>query len=462
MKKEMLFGHHILNYQEEMLRDIKELMSIPSVCSTPVEGHPFGEKSSEALQCILEMAKGMGFPTTNVGNYAGDARYGEGTSFIDIMAHVDVVPAGEGWNTAPYTLTLKDGMLYGRGIADDKGEAVVALYCMKALKDAGITGNYCLRTVFGCGEEIGSNDLDIYYEDQNFPVMGFTPDCNYGVCIAEKGVYRFTMTAAHPAASVVKSFEAGTTVNSVPAKADARICCTEEQYQKLVQAAGARNDILISKTDDCVCIHVDGKASHAMEPERGDNAASKLICLLAQIFSPEEMGYLLSFGAEKINTEYYGTSMGLQMQDEPSGPLTFNLGMVSIKDDQAAFSVDLRFPVTTTKETILTLLDKATEGYPIEMKETNYLAPLYVSKDQPLITTLCDSYEAVMGEKCDIYSTGGGTYARHSNNACVAFGAIFTDMPSNIHGPNEQMSLAHFLDHAQICLEAMYRLFTGK
>lgn len=460
MSKKMLFGHHILDYQEEMLNDIKKLMSIPSVCNEPSEGHPFGEKSSEALHCILSMAERMGFPIINVGNYAGDARYGNGTEFIDVMTHVDVVPAGEGWNTDPYALTITDGMLYGRGIADDKGAALVALYCMKALKDAGITGNYCLRTVFGCGEEIGSNDLDIYYKEQTFPVMGFTPDCSYGVCSAEKGIYHFQLTAAHPNSSVIKGFEAGEYVNSVPAKAKALIQCSEEQYLQLLRLAQENTDICVSKEQDFVCIHSNGKASHAAEPELGSNAASKLICLLAQVFSPEDMGPLFAFGAEKIRVEYNGASLGLQMQDEPSGPLTINLGIISIKEGNSVFSFDMRFPVTKSKEEIVAQLEKAIEAYPIAMREINCLAPLYLNTATPLVSTLSQAYESVTGKSCHIYSTGGGTYARHSNNACVAFGPIFTNTPSNAHGPNEHVSMDHFLTHAQICLEAMYRLFT--
>ena len=56
---------------------------------------------------------------------------------MDVLTHVDVVPAGDGWDTDPFQMVIKDGMAYGRGVSDDKGAAIVALYCLKALKDAG-------------------------------------------------------------------------------------------------------------------------------------------------------------------------------------------------------------------------------------------------------------------------------------------------------------------------------------
>ena len=58
---------------------------------------------------------------------------------LDILAHLDVVPAGEGWQvTEAFEPVVKDGNLYGRGTADDKGPAVAALYAMRAVKELGI------------------------------------------------------------------------------------------------------------------------------------------------------------------------------------------------------------------------------------------------------------------------------------------------------------------------------------
>ena len=72
-----------------------------------------------------------------------------------------------------------------------------------------------------------------------------------------------------------------------------------------------------------------------------------------------------------------------------------------------------------------------------------------------------EAYEAATGEPCVLYSTGGGTYARHTNNRAVGFGPEFPGTIDNhAHNCNEQISLENFFTHAQICLEAMYLLFT--
>lgn len=53
------------------------------------------------------MAKNMGFETENTDNYAGAVYYGTGTEYVDVLTHVDVVPAGDGWDTDPFQMVIK-------------------------------------------------------------------------------------------------------------------------------------------------------------------------------------------------------------------------------------------------------------------------------------------------------------------------------------------------------------------
>lgn len=467
MKQKLLFGDRINDYFEDILKDLETLTAIPSVCDTKSSHKPFGRPCQDALTWILGRAEALGLETVNTDNYAGHASYGDGSESIDVLTHLDVVPAGEGWDTDPFTAVRKDNRLYGRGTADDKGAAVAALYCLKALKDAGITGSRKLRAVFGCGEEIGSNDLDVYYESQGLPVMGFTPDCAYGICYAEKGILRVDLSCMHPESCVIKSFTAGTAVNAVPSTATAKIICNDARLKALEKLAETFPEISISQSeafsDSPAEIRCQGKAAHGAEPNLGVNAASCLIQFLHKAFSAEELGPLFTFAAEKIAMEYNGASLGISMSDEPSGSLTLNLGVVSAEDGHDILSLDIRYPVTSDKELIASCLAMTAAAYGITVTERAHTAPLYIPKDTPLISTLSASYEAVTGKPCTLYSTGGGTYARHCSNTAAGFGPIFPDEPgSNAHGPNEYIDLEHFRLHCQVCLEALYRMFTGR
>ncbi|MBU3876219.1 Sapep family Mn(2+)-dependent dipeptidase [Faecalicatena sp. AGMB00832] len=462
MKDQMLFGNKIDLYFDDILKDLAELIAIPSVCDAGAKGIPFGQPCADALDFILRTAEKLGLSVENVDGYAGEARLGEGEDYVDVLTHVDVVPAGDGWDTDPFEMIQKGNRLFGRGTADDKGSAVAALYALKALKDEHITGNYCLRAVFGCGEEIASEDLDVYYKRRGFPVMGFTPDCAYGICSSEKGILRVDFTALRTEKSVIRHIHAGNAVNAVPNQALAEIEWNPGKYELLVQSTQERPDFTVTKEGTSIHLTCTGKAAHGAEPELGENAASKLLCLLYQVFTPDELGPLFTFAAEKIKMEYTGASLGIQMKDDESGPLTFNLGMISYDNGKEKISVDIRYPVTAHKEQILSLLETACQSYKIEFTEANHMAPLHVPSDSLLVSVLSDAYEAVTGKTCNIYSTGGGTYARHANNAVAAFGPAFPDEPSsNAHGPNEFIDLDYYRLHCRVCLEAMYRLFTA-
>lgn len=456
----MKFGYQILKYQEDMLETLRNFVAIPSVCADAEPGMPFGKASADALAFILKTADGMGLPVKNVGNYAGHTSYGSGTEFADVLTHVDVVPAGENWTVDPFAMTRKGNLCYGRGIADDKSAAVAALYCLKALKDAGITGKRCLRAVFGAGEEIASRDLDVYYASEAYPVMGFTPDCCYGICNCEKGILRLKFSGSGKSSPCVRSFRAGTVVNAVPATAEAVVTGSASQYSRLEQAAEG-GAFRLEKTPEGLRIVSFGRASHGAEPERGKNAAAHLIMLLSAVFSERELGGLLSFLSRCIATEYDGKGLGIAQQDAPSGPLTLNLGIVSLSPDSAEASVDIRYPVTSDGEEIVRTARETARPYPISVEVINAEKPLYLPEDLPLISILKAAYRDVTGKDCDVFSTGGGTYARKADGKVVAFGPGFPDQPANnAHNADEHIGIDSFMLHAQICLEAMYRMMT--
>lgn len=457
----LYFGNKIEQYRDDIIKDLAALVAIPSVCGKPVKNMPFGEKSAEALNCILQMAQNMGFATKNVGNYAGHAEYGTGEEIAAVLTHVDVVPAGEGWDTAPFALTQKGSLYFGRGVADDKGAAIIALYCLKALKDENVKGKRRLRAIFGTGEEISSCDLAEYFKSEPMPVMGFTPDSDYGICNREKGILRIDITGTSDSA-ILNKFSAGTVVNAVPDKASALITCTGEHFSQLIkESKESKGNFIIEKTLSGAAIRSTGVASHAMQPQNGLNAAAYLIELLNKVFSKADLGTFFTFLCENIGTEFDGASLGVQQSDEPSGDLTVNIGIVRFTADFACASLDIRYPVTSDGNKIISVIQSCVEKAGLSMKVTAHNPPLYLSETSPLISLLQDSYEAITGQKAELYATGGGTYARELHGNGVAFGPIFQNEPDrHLHNADENIDINQFMVHAQICLEAMYRMLT--
>ena len=116
------------NY-ENMLQDLKDLVRHNSVYAE--DEKPFGRENRAVLEEAIRIMKDKGFETENVDYYACYGEIGQGDKTIGIVAHLDVVPAGEGWDSDPFEVVQKGDRLYGRGVSDDKGAAVASMYAIK-------------------------------------------------------------------------------------------------------------------------------------------------------------------------------------------------------------------------------------------------------------------------------------------------------------------------------------------
>ncbi len=182
-----ILNKKIDEFEEQLIQDIIEVVKIPSIKEAPKPNAPFGENINKALLKALEISKKLGFKTKNVGGYMGYAQYGEGEDYIGIFGHLDVVPVGEGWINPPFSGHTEEGKIYSRGVLDNKGPIMSALYALYAVKESGLEINKPVRIVFGTDEESGFNDIPHYLEKEKPPIMGFTPDCKYPVVYGERG-----------------------------------------------------------------------------------------------------------------------------------------------------------------------------------------------------------------------------------------------------------------------------------
>lgn len=73
---------------------------------------------------------------------------------VVLSGHTDVVPVdGQAWTSDPFALTLRDGLLYGRGTCDMKGFIAVCLAMVPTFKEAKL--KVPLHFAFSCDEEVG-------------------------------------------------------------------------------------------------------------------------------------------------------------------------------------------------------------------------------------------------------------------------------------------------------------------
>ena len=209
-------------YKQDIIKSTQEVIRIKSVEEEAKGDKPFGEGPFRALEYVLNLADKMGFETKNLDNYVGYAEFGQGNETVGILAHLDVVPEGDGWLYPPYKGEIHDGKLYGRGTADDKGPAMAALWAMKIIKDLKLPLNKKVRIIFGTNEETGWGCMKHYFANEKAPDMAFTPDANFPVIHAEMGILVFELTKdvnnKCTGDILIKDINGGTAVNMVPDK----------------------------------------------------------------------------------------------------------------------------------------------------------------------------------------------------------------------------------------------------
>ena len=176
---------------QPMLFDgLRRMVAIPSIRGKEEPDAPFGRGPKQALEEVLKISAELGFHTKNIDDKIGYAQYGEDRSdgaYYGIFGHVDVMPLGEGWNSPPLSLTLREGKLFGRGTLDNKGPILSNLYALYVLKENGVTFDRPVRIVFGTNEETGFGCVKHYLTKEIPPTFGWTPDCKWPVVYGERG-----------------------------------------------------------------------------------------------------------------------------------------------------------------------------------------------------------------------------------------------------------------------------------
>ena len=433
---------YIDEHWEEIVDDIARMVEVPSFeeLDEAAPGAPFGPGPRAALSQILAIADRMGFETTDVDGYMGFADFkGATDTQVGIIGHVDVVPAGPGWHFDPFTVTLKDGYLMGRGTLDDKGPVVVTLWALKFWKDLGVTFPYTTRFLFGVNEETGMGDVPYYRERYADPAFLFTPDAEFPVCYGEKGGFDATITSKPLDGRVIVELTGGAATNAVPGTASALV------RADAAELPAAERITVTPEGDGLARIEAVGKSAHAATPETGVNAIGVLVdYLLANGLCSADERAFLEFD-QKLLGHTDGSGVGLACSDEYFGPLTVIGGTIALEDGRLVQTMDSRWPTSTTPEGITKAVTSLTDPIGATFENTLLMDPFLVKPESPQIQALLGAYREVTGdEERQPFTIGGGTYAREFTSG-ASFGPERTwqkqpDWVGGMHGPDEGIS----------------------
>lgn len=492
--------------KSNILRDICDLVSIKSVRDDASPCMPFGTGTAKALDKSLRIAENLGFSVKNGENYVGiadlafesDIDVHERNAALGILAHLDVVPEGLGWSHDPYECIIKDGKIYGRGTADDKGPAVVALYAAKAANEISGGLKKPVRVILGTCEETGSEDLDYYKNNYKMPEMVFSPDAEFPIINVEKGRYAIRFTAdVKPVMALspeVIYFHGGNTQNIVPQNAS---CCVRFENPEALELlndfanrtssyTNVKFEITNGTDENTYIIQAEGIGAHASTPEKGNNAQTALLCLLVALYNKFRDGLCSENRCsdcqmcDTANFFYYakillqlfphgdtnGRSMGIDFIDERTGSLTLNFGVLNYEFGETLnCGIDIRYPVIpllkdNNYEILKNTIKSALKRFDFEITSESFTLPHVVDENTYLVQTLLNSYEKFTGNEKKCISIGGGTYV-HDIPGGVAFGCAMPGTDNRMHGADEFAVIDELITSAEIFTYAIIKICNG-
>lgn len=451
-----LIKEYFENHKQQFLGMISELVEIPSVKGEAEDGKPFGAMPYAALCRALEIADGLGFKTKNHDGYVGTVDMFDGEPELGILAHLDVVPAGDGWHTDPFKMVVDGDRILGRGVSDDKGPAVCALFAMKAVKDLKLPVTKNCRLILGTDEECGSSDIAHYFETAKPAKYTFTPDANFPVTNGEKGRFTkhfFAEADLSDESRKLVSFNAGIAENAVPSFAEAVVCgISRDEIEKAAELAEFTGADFSVDGDKIIC---GGTSAHASLPENGNNPITALIEMLSNIDFDGKTAKLVSSLKELFpHGKWNGEAFGVDMSDK-LGRLTLTLDIVKFDGRSFEGCFDTRLPMSATKENCADVISAKLENHGFRIEDTEMIKPHYVDENSEFVRTLLSAYEDYSGDKGECISMGGGTYV-HNIESGVAFGAISRDLQTNMHGADEFVPIEDLLTAAEIFTQVIF------
>ncbi|WP_108671340.1 dipeptidase PepV [Peribacillus acanthi] len=453
--------------KDEVIGKTQELLRIKSVLDeeNATDEAPLGEGIKEALDYMLNLGESDGFVVKNVDSLAGHIEMGEGEEIVGILCHLDVVPEGDGWSSDPFAAEIRDGKIFARGAIDDKGPTMAAYYAMKLVKDSGIPLSKRVRMILGTDEESNWRCVDRYFQVEELPALGFAPDADFPIIYAEKGIWDFYVQQNTSEAKLdgevnVHHFESGRRFNMVPDFAKAIVTgdlhTIETKFHEFIQRQDVEGKVY--QEDQQIVIEVKGVSAHGMEPKKGKNAGIYLGSFLSAFELDHQAKEFFTFINEYLLEESRGKKLGMSYTDDITGDLTINAGTLHYsKETGGKLGLNVRYPVTYQWNENEENLQKKLEELKMNVSTVSHSKPHHVEKDSFLIKTLSKVYEEQTGEKTELLSIGGGTYAR-SLKAGVAFGPLFPGREDIAHQKDEYIYIDDLLKSTAIYAQAIFEL----
>ena len=169
MNTQDTIAQYIDTHHAEQIEFLRQIVRVPSD-TPPGNNNPPAERAAELLKAKGYTVERFAVPDERVRDYGMVSvtnlivrhKFGSGGPTIALNAHGDVVPPGDGWSFDPYGGEVKDGRMYGRGVAVSKSDIASFAFALDALRAAEKTG----------AKFNGSVELHLTYDEEFGGLLG--------------------------------------------------------------------------------------------------------------------------------------------------------------------------------------------------------------------------------------------------------------------------------------------------
>lgn len=415
----------IEDHCNEMIEDLLGVVSIKSVKSKDEANFTFGKGVHEAMNRFVLLCQKLGLENVHrYDDYYSWVEIGNpALPMVGIICHIDVVDFDPTqWRHNPLG-ELSNGIIYGRGVSDDKGPLIMCLYAMKYIQDQKIPLR--VRLIVGGDEESDFLCAKKYISNhEEMPRFGFIPDAKFPFIQAEKSLWNvtFQLTIEQFGYSDSSCLSGGIGQNSIPDQAQ----------------------ITIKGKDH----HFRGETGHAANFAQADNAILQLITAIG----PREDSL-----AEILVRHLSHQCLAIPYKD---GEINLVPTWIQNNEDKIHVTFDMRidesFDVYDVKRYLLKFLHLKEDDIVRENISQGYCYDL----NHPVVDLLYTNYQeclhrsAVKRDPGRPMKIGGTTYAKSFPN-CITYGPGFMNEHSYAHRADERISISSFKLAAYIYLRGL-------
>ena len=246
---------YIQKNQDRFLEELKEFLRIPSISNN-------AENKKDVLRCahfVADQLRQIGmqqvqlFPTSGHPIIYGEWLGAPGQSTVLFYGHYDVQPVDplDLWVSAPFEPTIRNGEIYARGSADDKGQVLMNLKGVEAHLQ--VEGHLPVNVKFLIEgeEEVGSANLDnfigVHKEllQADVVLISDTPMFDRGIpsiCYGLRGLVYFQVDVKGSNSDLHSGSFGGVVIN--PNFALAQMICALKDSEGRVQIPGFYDDVV--------------------------------------------------------------------------------------------------------------------------------------------------------------------------------------------------------------------------